>query len=64
MKKQHYLSGEQIASFGNYLLSPEREEKINMVNEGINRDSVTHADFYNWTGTQSTYKNKGALLLC
>jgi len=35
---------EQLVSFGNYLLSKERNE---LVSE-INKDKVTHADLENW----------------
>ena len=58
METHHYLSGKQIASFGNYLLSPERQEKINKVNEGINKDAVTHADFWNWAEMQPGFKKQ------
>ena len=34
----------KLTSFGNYLLSKEREERISE----INKRNVTHADYENW----------------
>lgn len=35
---------DKLTSFGNYLLSKEREERISE----INKRNVTHADYENW----------------
>lgn len=38
------MKTKKLVSFGNYLLSKEREERISE----INKRNVTHADFENW----------------
>jgi len=42
--EQEHFTAAQLISFGNYLLSPEREINVSEVN----KRNVTHADFENW----------------
>lgn len=42
--KTNWLTENELTSFGNYLLSNERAERISNINKG----NVTHADYENW----------------
>lgn len=41
------MNKKELVSFGNYLLSKERENRIS----NINKSNVTHADYWNWKDT-------------
>lgn len=42
------MKQKEVVSFGNYLLSKEREERIS----DINKRNVTHADLENWKSNE------------
>jgi len=43
-----YYNKKDLVSFGNYLLSKERNESV----DELNKDGVTHADVENWKAKQ------------
>ena len=43
-----YFNRKDLVSFGNYLLSPERNESV----DELNKEHVTHADVENWKAKQ------------
>lgn len=45
-----------LVSFGNYLLSDEREERTSAASQQV----VTHADLANWEGKETTDTGEGA----
>lgn len=52
-----YFNKKDLISFGNYLLSCERDEKI-MATGNNNFENVTHADFQNWKSLEQKRKSK------